>query len=230
MSDAKKIVTLRYIRIAGIVAAIAAATNGIGDIFYQAVPNGVYDKNMEFMWRVSEPNLYFGAYIGVFAIALLWLGYWHVYQGIRKAGPWLSLPPFLIGMFTVGIGCTIHFAIIYPALVGHRIIAGSGDLVHVLEQLHTSMVHASNILWTVYLSGVAVFSLWLMVLVFIGKTHYPRWFGILNPLFLTIAYTLLVPHIPKYGAYLVPAAALSDAVFFALSTWLLWNIKMPEES
>jgi len=225
MSENKSVVTLRFIRIAGIIAAIAAAANGIGDIFYQAVPNGVYDNNMEYMWRVPENYQRFGAYIGLFAIALSWVGYWHVYQGIRKAGRGLSLPPFLIGMFTIPIGCALHFGLFYPALVGHQIIASSGDLLQVLEQLYTSMVHTNYILGLVYQSGVIVFSLWLMVIVFMGRTHYPRWFGIMNPMFLTIAYVLLVPLIPKYGTYLSPAAALTDALFFAVSTKLLWNIE-----
>ncbi len=69
-----------------------------------------------------------------------------------------------------------------------------------------------------------VFSLWLMVIILMGKTQYPRWFGFLNPLFLTIAYVMLVPLIPAYGSCLLPAAALSVAFFFALSTKLLWNM------
>jgi len=119
MSDTEKIVTLRFIRIAGIVAAIAAATNGIGDIFYQGVADGSYAANMEFMWEVPENYLRFGAYFGLFSIALVLAGYWHVYQGIRKAGRRLALPPFLVVMYTVPIGCALHFGLYYPALVGH---------------------------------------------------------------------------------------------------------------
>jgi hypothetical protein len=224
MSSNEAVVTLRFIRIAGIVAALAAAANGIGDIFYQAVPDGVYDANMEFMWRVPESSQRIGAYVGLFVIALMWMGYWHVYQGIKKAGHWLALPPFIIAMCTVGIGCALHFGLFYPALVGHQIIASSGDVAPVLESLHASMLHANLNLAAVYQIGVAGFSVWLMALIFMGRTQYPRWFGIMNPLFLTIAYYLLVPLIPRYGPYLDPAAALSDALFFAVSTKLLWNV------
>jgi len=225
MSEDKSVVTLRFIRIAGIIAVIASATNGIGDIFYQAVSNGIYDKNMEFMWRVPENYQRFGAYIGLFAIALSWAGYWHVYMGIRKAGRWLSLPPFLIAMYTIPIGCAFHFGLYYPALVGHQITGSSGDVAQVLTQLHNVMYNANMTISLVFQLGVAVFSLWLMVIIIMGKTHYPRWFGIMNPLFLTIVYILLVPQIPKYGTYLIPAAALTDALFFAVSTKLLWNIE-----
>ncbi len=87
------------------------------------------------------------------------------------------------------------------------------------------MNDTNGVLILVYQSGIALFSLWLMVLIFMGRTHYPRWFGIMNPLFLSIAYMLLVPLIPKYGTILYPASALSDAIFFAFSTALLWNIE-----
>jgi hypothetical protein len=224
MSNNEAIVILRFIRIAGVVAALAAVANGVGDIFYQAVPDGVYDASMEFMWRVPESSQRIGAYVGLFAIALIWMGYWHVYQGVRKAGHWLALPPFIIAMCTVGIGCALHFGLFYPALVGHQTLASSGDVASVLEPLHASMLHANLNLAYVYQIGVAVFSVWLMVLIFMGRTHYPRWFGIMNPLFLTTAYYLLVPLIPRYGPYLDPAGALSDALFFAVSTKLLWNV------
>ena len=128
-------------------------------------------------------------------------------------------------MYTVPIGCAFHFGLFYPALVGHQIIGSSADVARVLELLHAKMMTANAVLSYAYSFGVAVFSLWLMVIVFTGKTSYPRWFGVLNPLFLTIAYSLLVPHIPEYGPYLEPAAALSDALFFAVSTRLLWNIE-----
>ncbi|MEJ2216177.1 MAG: hypothetical protein P8099_06135 [Gemmatimonadota bacterium] len=225
MSDEESVSTLRFIRIAGIVAALLAVANGIGDIFYQAVPDGAYDASGEFMWRISEPHLRFGAYIGLFAIALIWVGYWHVYHGIRKAGHWLALPPIIIAMCTVGIGCAFHFGLLYPALLGHQIIASSGDAAQVLRPLYASMDHATVTVAIVYQVGVAVFSLWLMVLIFMGRTHYPRWFGIMNPMFLTIAWYLVVPLIPRYGTYLDPAAALSDALFFAVSTKLLWNVE-----
>jgi len=225
MKDNDSLLTLRFIRITGILGLIASLANGIGDIFYQAVPDGAYSATMEFMWRVPDNHQRFGAYFGLFAIALVLAGYWHIYQGIRKAGRWLALPPILLGMYMVPIGCALHFGLYYPALVGHQIIGNSSDVTQSLALLHTAMINANANLFNVYQIGVAIFSLWLMVIVFMGKTSYPRWFGILNPLFLTIAYYLLIPHIPKYGTYLYPAAALSDAVFFTLSTILLWRIE-----
>jgi len=57
MSENESVVTLRFIRTAGIIAAITSVANGIEDIFYQGVADGVYGSNMEFMWKVSEPNL-----------------------------------------------------------------------------------------------------------------------------------------------------------------------------
>jgi hypothetical protein len=223
MNEKNTVVSWRYVRIAGLLAVIAAVANGIGDIFYQGVADGAYDANMQFMWKVAESNLRIGAYVGLFVIPLAMAGYWHVYQGIRKAGPWLSLPPVLVAMYTVPIGCAFHFGLFYPALVGHQIIGNSGDVEQILKLLHTAMNDANGVLGLVYQAGVVVFSLWLMTLVFLGKTRYPRWFGFLNPLFLAIVYMLLVSQIPKYGTYLHPAAALSDAVFFAVSTKLLWK-------
>ena len=70
MNDIEAVVALRYVRIAGILAIIAAVANGIGDIFYQGVADGVHEADMEFMWKVPEHYLRFGAYLGLFVIPL----------------------------------------------------------------------------------------------------------------------------------------------------------------
>jgi hypothetical protein len=186
MNNREAVINNKYVRFAGVLAIIAAVINGIGDIFYQGVKDGVYDSNMEFMWKIPAHYLRFGAYIGLFVIPFALAGYWHVYQGIKQAGRWLSLPPFLIAIYTIPIGCAVHFGLFYPALVGHQIIGDSGEVVKVLNSLHTSMNDVNGVISLVYQLGIVIFSLWWMILVLIGRTRYPRWFGILNPLVLTI--------------------------------------------
>ena len=56
ISENESVVTLRFIRTAGIIAAITSVANGIGDIFYQGVADGVNGSNMEFMWKVFQHN------------------------------------------------------------------------------------------------------------------------------------------------------------------------------
>ena len=78
MKNRETVSVVMCIRITGILAIVAALANGLGDIIYQSVSDGVYDRNMEFVWRVSEENLQFGAYFGLFVIPLVLAGYWHV--------------------------------------------------------------------------------------------------------------------------------------------------------
>ncbi len=49
MNDNEEVQTLGYVRIAGLVACLAAVASGIGDIFYQGVSDGSYAADMEFI-------------------------------------------------------------------------------------------------------------------------------------------------------------------------------------
>jgi hypothetical protein len=202
---------------------IAALANAASDVVLQGTQSGSYSADMRFMWEISEQRLRWGANLGVAVIPFAVAGFWHAYQGLKVAGRWAALPPVLIGSYVAAVGCAFHFSLAYPALVGHAIIDAGGSS-RMLEQLYEKMNELGMLLSWVVPLGFAVFSVWFMALVLTGKTKYPKWFGLLNPLFLMIAMAFATPLIPHLGSYLTPASsALSFAVFFAISTPLLWT-------
>ncbi|MGD2123978.1 MAG: hypothetical protein PVJ76_19660 [Gemmatimonadota bacterium] len=176
------------------------------------------------MWQISDDRLRFGAFLGAVVIPFSLVGFWHVYQGIKDAGRLVSAVPVLVGCYAGALGSAAHFSLLFPAMVGRAISGSGGETLPVLEQLHADMASATSGLFWVVL-GFVIFSIWWMILVLIGKTKYPRWFGMLNPTFLMIGLSLCLPLMPgTVGSYLFPASsALSFAVFFAFSTALLWN-------
>jgi hypothetical protein len=211
------------IRVAGLAALLGALLNAAADVVLQGTASGSYTADMQFMWGISEPRLRVGAYLGVLVIPIALVGFWHVYRGLKQAGRGAALPPVLIGSYATAVAPALHFGLLYPALVGHAILDAGGPA-GTLRELHDRMNGASTGLWLLVLLGFAVFSLWFMILVLSGRTGYPRWFGLLNPLFLMITLVALLPLVPLVGHYLWPAAtALAFALFFGGSTILLWN-------
>jgi hypothetical protein len=202
----------------------AALINALADVVFQGIPSGDYGADASFMWQIPDDRLRIGAFLGAAVIPFSLVGFWHVYQGLKGAGRVASAAPVLIGCYAGALGSAVHFSLLFPALVGRAILSSGGESVPVLERLFSGMDTAvAGLFWVVL--GFVVFSMWWMVLVFLGKTKYPRWFGVLNPTFIMIGLSLCLPLIPgTVGSYLFPASsALSFAVFFAFSTGLLWN-------
>jgi hypothetical protein len=211
------------VRVAGLIGLLAALINAVADVVFQGVADGSYSGDMQFMWEVPDARLRLGALVGALVIPFAIVGFWHIYQGIRRAGRFVAAAPVLIGGYAAAVGSGAHFALVHPALVGRAMAGAPPDAMPLLTELHASMVALNTqLFWVV--AGFAVFSLWWMVLVFAGRTSYPRWAGVLNPLFLQIALGFILGMIPGIGSYLTPAtSALSFAVFFVLSVRWLWN-------
>jgi hypothetical protein len=211
------------VRIAGLIGLLSALVNAVSDVILQGVPTGQYAADMEFMWQISEERLRFGALLGAFVIPFAIVGFWHVYQGIKGAGRIISLAPVLIGGYAAAVGSGVHYSLLHPALVGRVLSRAPAEAAPILRDLHSSMVSVNNqLFWVV--TGFAIFSLWWMVLVFMGRTRYPRWAGALNPLFIEIVLGFSLPLIPGVGWYLFPAtSALAFSVFFAFSIFWLWE-------
>jgi hypothetical protein len=224
MQAAKDGSKVRMVRLAGFVGLTAALLNAATDVIYQGVTSGAYDSDMSFMWEISDARLRLGAFLGAAVIPFAIIGFWHVHQGIKRAGRFLAAAPVLVGSYAAAVGTAAHFSLIFPALAGQRILEAGGEPVPVLQQLNAEMLAiVSDLFWVVL--GFWIFSIWWMILVFMGKTDYPRWAGILNPTFLMFGLYFLFALIPgPVSSHLVPASsALSFAVFFGFSIRFLWN-------
>ena len=70
---------------------------------------------------------------------------------------------------------------------------------------------------------------WLTVAIARGKTLYPRWVALANPLVCMLACSLIDRVLPQPFKLLLAGAGLSLGmlVFFALSTAVLWNSPLP---
>jgi hypothetical protein len=163
----------------------------------------------------SPRRLVWGALLGVFAIPLVIVGFGFIYVKLQPGGPWLALPPVILGPFAYVIGAGFHAAI--PFFVA-AIQANPSPAARTSPPLSTMWL-VFRALQTALFVAVAASSVWLLVSVLSGSTLYPRWTAALSPavtgLFLRIL-TRLSP--PRVVGVLFPAANnLTMLIFLAVS-------------
>jgi hypothetical protein len=163
----------------------------------------------------SPRRLVVGSLLGVFAIPLVIAGFGSIYVKLEPAGPWLALPPVIVGATAYVIGAAFHAAI--PFFVA-AIQANPSPEARTSPPLST-MWPVFRVLQTALFVAVATSSVWLLVSVLSGASHYPRWAAALSPaatgLVLRIA-TRFSP--PRVVGVLFPAANnLTMMIFLAVS-------------
>jgi hypothetical protein len=163
----------------------------------------------------SPRRLIWGSLLGVFSIPLVLAGFGFIYVKLEPAGPWLALPPVLLGACAYVIGAAFHAAIPFfvaaiqanPA-VEDRERPPLSTMWRVFQPLQAALFLA-----------VAASSLWLLVAVLSGQSHYPRWTAALSPL-VTGALCRVVMRVspPSVVGVLFPATNnLSMLVFLLVS-------------
>jgi hypothetical protein len=163
----------------------------------------------------SPRRLVWGGLLGVFAIPLVIVGFGFVYVKLEPGGPWLAVPPVVLGASAYVVGAGFHAAI--PFFVA-AIQAHPDPEARACAPLST-MWPVFRALQIALFAAVAASSIWLLVSVLSGSTLYPRWTAALSPfatgLFFRVL-TRLSP--PRIVGVLFPAANnLTMLIFLVVS-------------
>jgi hypothetical protein len=153
--------------------------------------------------------------LGVFAIPLVIVGFGFIYLRLQPAGPWLALPPVLLGAFAYVIGAGFHAAI--PFFVA-AIQANPSVEARTSPPLST-MWTVFRVLQTALFVAVAASSLCLLVSVLSGASLYPRWTAALSPAVTGVFFRVVAPlSPPRVVGVLFPAANnLTMLIFLTVS-------------
>ena len=214
--------TLELLRLAGIVGIVTGIAMSLADISLLYSPAGGYESDAVLltipMWR-----LLLGHYLGVLMLPFYLIAIWHLYQGIKPAGAWLSIPVAALLGYVAAAGGAFHGSIAGLALIVQAGVGASPEtqtvLVHLLANAHKFV----EPLQVVVFLSLFVGSLWLGAAILSGHTAYPRWFLLANPVLVhavLFASYFLTPN--PVSTLLLPAtASLSLLILFGFSTALL---------
>jgi len=230
--------TLNVLRLTGTAGIIAAICWTAGDIlllgnktdpadypFLAQYADDPIVSNAAPMVGIASDQLAWGALIAVLTTPLYLAGAYHIYLALKSAGRWLSLPPYLLLLSAMALSPFAHGSFYYVAeMVKLLNVVGTSSHAAIIE----TATRSTYVLFTEYaILGVLMLAsfIWMIVTVALGRSAYPRWVAIANPIVLMVIGSLLDYALPDPLATWISGAGLNIGLllFFALSTALLWN-------
>ena len=217
----------RIVIITGIIGIFAAILVGTGEFLLHYSPAGDYadDGKYVYLLQVSEWRITTGHFLGVFGAPFYLIGFWHIYLGLKPYGKIIPYLVFFISAYgfifgTVWIGSRASIALLAQANY-----AAEGHNSEVLSELIQYYILHSESLLQVIRATTLISSLAFIFMVLSGKTLYPRWMAIFNPIVLLVSSFILFAVAPEIGKYTMPIALnMGYFLFFSLSTMQLMKV------
>lgn len=218
---------VKHINLYGILGLIASIMVGTGEFLVHYNPEG-FDSEIPYGYflGVSESRFLVGQYLMALFIPLYIFGYVHLYLALRPGGEKLAKSVLALGIFAFVIGgiwagSRAHLGMTVQALheanvpeLQQRIIASYDMLIENLVQLLRVIVLL-----------ISLFFVWAIVN---GKTLYPRWMAIFNPILVLILVFALFFFVKPIGQYLAPTAMnVAHFVMFSASLLALHKSNQP---
>ncbi len=196
------------------VGVLAAVITGSGEFLLHhgevmSVPLG---DGFEYLRGVAPDQATLGHFVGVSGATLYPIGCWHLYLMLRPAGEiasrvllLLGIMGFLVGAVWLGSRASLSAIVQLPA---------SSDSTTLLE-LHLSRYEPLLQFIRVTTLGMSVI---MVGLILTGRSLYPRWMAVFNPILLIIAIFALASFVPGVARLLAPIALnAAFALTFCLS-------------
>jgi hypothetical protein len=206
--------TDRHVKIlTGLIGLLAATLVGAGEFMLHFDPLGRYGQGFDFLKGVTESRATAGHFLGVLGAPLYVVGAWHIYLMLRPANRFWAMLAF----FVMAYGC-----IVGGVWIGSR--ATAAFLVNTIpEDALASAIGLYELryesLLTVVRSAILVLSGIFVWLILTGRSNYPRWMAVLNPIILILASFLVFWLAPGIGKYLMPIALnVAFLILFSAST------------
>ncbi len=199
--------------VTGIAGLVASVLVGIGEYMLHfddlaRFENGGY----EFMVGISQTRSTIGHFFGVLGATLYPVGCYHIYLMLRPANQALALAGFLIASFGFIVGAVwIGSRASVSALIQVSPTAEIEQLISLYDVRYETLLQIVRITTLVF----SVIIVWLSVK---GKSLYPRWIGLFNPIFMIVGSFILFAIVPVIGKHTMPIALnVAFFVFFMLS-------------
>jgi hypothetical protein len=147
----------------------------------------------------SPTDMVVGSYLGQFCIPLHGVGLYLAYLATRPASRLLSIVVFLVGLYTIAVGTSVHASLVYVASVART---GDGPGIDAVAGFFDVTAYSMVAL-------ILLISAGLSVLILSGRSLYPRWTFLVSPMALMLISTALL--------FLLPDGARDLREFLAVS-------------
>lgn len=197
----------------GFIGLLGALLTGTGEFLLHFDDLARFGPENQFFIGISEQRTTLGHFFGVLGAPLYLVGCWHMYLMLKPANPRWALIGFFAAAYGFVIGAVwIGSRASLSALVN---FPGSPEL---LPLLGLYDLRYETLLWVTRIA-VLLLSVIYVWLTLTGRSYYPKWMALLNPILLLVASFVVFVVAPDIGKYLMPIALnVAFFIFFLLST------------
>ena len=227
---------LNHTNTSGLIALLGSFLYAVGNVLLLAskINTDEYPKlkpfakllsDSEKMVALSSNRMMWGALIGVFATPLMLVGFWQVYQGLSGANVWaIGATVGLFGSASI-IGAFVHGSFFYMGEYVHALNDVKEDSQGVIKKMIERHKKVLIFTYAPLLIFIIIASVIFAVLVGSGKTAFPAWMAVINPVTMTVAWMLVKRILPQFIRDWTEGAGFNIAylVFFACTTITLWK-------
>jgi hypothetical protein len=197
----------------GIVGLIAALLTGAGEfiLHYDALAR-FGSENLYFL-GISAERTTLGHFIAVLGAPLYLVGCWHIYLMLKPANKTWAFVSFLVMAYGFLVGIVwIGSRASISALINTPASPEIEQLIALYDLRYETLLQVIR-LAVLFLSVVFI---WLTLG---GRSHYPKWMAVLNPILLIVGSFVVFLVMPSVGKFMMPIALnIAFGVFFLLST------------
>ena len=197
----------------GALGALAASFVGFGEylLHYDALARFT-DGGFEYMRGIAEDRTTVGHFLVVFGATLYPFGCYHLYLMLKPANQRLAFAAFVIGSLGFMVGADWMSS---RASISALMQLPASSQIDQLVALYESRYEV--LLWFVRASTLCLSAIFIY-LSLSGKSSYPRWMALFNPILLLLLSFLIYFLVPVVGKHVMPIALnLGYFVFFTLS-------------
>ncbi len=227
---------LFVIQLTGLLAVAGALIYAVGDVFLLAGKASLVDypnlqphasqlSGTERMVALPWWRLSWGGLLGVFATPLVLVGFWQVYRGLLPAGLGLALPPFILFAWASIVGTFVHGSFIYLGEYVQALNRLDADSQPALLEMFARHRKIMTITYGFLFACIIIASVWYSILVGIGRTGFPQWMAVVNPVTALLFWMLLKRVLPSRLTDYTEGAGFNIAylIFFSFTTLTLMN-------
>ena len=206
------------ILLSGLAGVLAAVLVGVGEFLMHFDAQGRFGEgygDYEFMEGIGGERSTIGHFLAVLGAPLYLVGYWHLMKMLEPANKIVARIAFFLMSYGIIVGAVwIGSRASISSLVN---VEQTGDIT---EFVKLYALRYENLL-SVTRVAVLVFSAIFIWLCLTGRSHYPRWMAIFNPILLLVSCFLIWMVSPGIGIYIMPIALnVSFGIVFMVSIYL----------
>lgn len=214
---AKEINKKTFIRAMGIIGIIAVFITILSDIILLGKPTpgfSFFKLGTETMVGIASWRLTLGTFLGVFCLPFQTLALIPVYYGLKPAGKVKSVCIVIPAAYALLMGIAFHISYAYIG-TGWNHYYENGAL-EMMKTYHYYWMILIVVMFAMLLS----FSILFAYTISKGKTRYPKWIALFNPLCIVVVVLPLILILPApVGGFVAPTILnLSTMIFMCFST------------